>query len=235
MPETGLSLRLRRRGFGISSRRPAGLAQTLLNRVVQLCHVLSPPPITSASETAPRLADAGARWFDAEVRPHEDDLRAYLHRRFPTLSDVDDVVQETFLKTFLAWQKGRLTSARGFLFTVAGNVTVSLFRRRKFISGTPVSELPELCVVEDNANVLETVCTRDELALVAEAIAALPERCRAVAVRRLLRGEDDAAIARELGISEQTVRVQVARAMKKCSGYFHDRGISERSSHEPIR
>jgi RNA polymerase sigma-70 factor (ECF subfamily) len=193
---------------------------------------LSLPPITSAPESAAGLADAGARWFDAEVRPHEDALRAHLRRKYPTLADVDDVVQETFLKTFLAWQNGRLTSARGFLFTVAGNVTVSLFRRRKYISGTPVSELPELCVVEEHANVLETVCTRDELALVAAALADLPERCREVAVRRLLRGCDDAAIAEELGISEQTVRVQVARAMKKCSRYFHERGITERNFHE---
>lgn len=92
------------------------------------------------------------------------------------MPDVDDVVQESYLKAFLAWQRGKLTSVRGFLFTVAGNVSVSLFRRRKYISPTVVSDLPELRVVEDNADVPEIVCSQEEIALVAEAIATLPER-----------------------------------------------------------
>lgn len=186
---------------------------------------------TSSSASAPasdiRSPQARDRWFAEEVRPHEPALRAYLRRRYPTMSDVDDVVQESFLKTFIAWQKGRLTSVRGFLFTVAGNVTVSLFRKQKFVSPLPVSELPPLCVVEDDADVVETVCNQEELALIAEAIASLPDRCRQVAVLRLMSGYECRAIAHQLDISEQTVRVQLSRAMKKCAQYFRDRGIPE--------
>lgn len=183
----------------------------------------------SASDSAADACtvEARDRWFAEEVRPHEPALRAYLLRRYPTMSDVDDVVQESFLKAFLAWQKGRLTSVRGFLFTVAGNITVSLFRRQKFISPTPVSELPPLWVVQDDAGVVENVCSQEELALIAEAIASLPERCRQVAVLRLVYGRECPAIARELDISEATVRVQLSRAMKKCAQYFRDRGIPE--------
>ena len=75
--------------------------------------------------------------------------------------------------------------------------------------------------------VLGDVCSREELALIATAIADLPERCRQVAVLRLLRGCDCGDIARELGISEQTVRVQLSRAMKKCTHYFRERGLSK--------
>lgn len=32
------------------------------------------------------------RWFFEEVQPHEPKLRAYLRHRFPTLTDVDDIV-----------------------------------------------------------------------------------------------------------------------------------------------
>lgn len=157
----------------------------------------------------------------------EPALRAYLQRRYPTMVDVDDVVQESFLKTFLAWQKGRLTSVRGFLFTVAGNITISVFRRRKFLAPMPVSALPPLSVVEDGVNVVESVCSQEELAFMAEAIAAMPARCRQVAVLRLLRGWECRTIAHELAISEQTVRVQLARAMKKCAQYLRDRGVGE--------
>lgn len=185
-----------------------------------------PHPVSAPDDNG-CAAQAQARWFAEEVKPHEPALRAYLHRRYPGMSEVDDVVQESFLKTFLAWQKGRLTSARGFLFTVAGNVSVSIFRKRKFISATPVSELPALSVIEDDVNVVETVCSQEELDFVAEAIADLPERCRQVAVLRILHGRDCKAIATELGISEQTVRVQLARAMKKCSQFIQERGLVE--------
>lgn len=186
---------------------------------------VSLPHSAPVSDSQSCVAQTQARWFAEEVKPHEPALRAFLHRKFPTMNDVDDVVQESFLKTFLAWQKGRLSSVRGFLFTVAGNATVSFFRKQKFISGTPVSELPALSVLEDDTDVHETVCNREELDLVAEAIASLPGRCREIAILRLLRGLDCRDIAADLGISEQTVRVQLARAMKKCSHYFHERGL----------
>lgn len=159
------------------------------------------------------------------MRPLEPALRAYLHRRYPSMPDVDDVVQESFLKTVLAWQRGRLTSVRGFLFTAAGNITVSLFRRKKFVAPNSLSELPESCAVRDGADVVEAVCSQEELALLAEAIASLPERCREVAMLRLVHGRECHAIAAELGISEQTVRVQLSRAMKKCADYFRERGL----------
>lgn len=166
-----------------------------------------------------------ARWFAEEVRPHEPALRDYLRKKFPTVSDVDDVVQESYLRAFLAWRKGRLTSVRGFLFTVASNFTVSLFRRRKYLSPVPVAEAGPIGAIDDGTDVPETICTREEMALVADAIAALPGRCRQVAVLRLLQGRDYADVAARLGISEQTVRVQVARAMRKCGQYLHERGV----------
>ncbi len=185
----------------------------------------SPSATVAASDS--QSAQARERWFEEEVRPLEPALRAFLNRRYPTLVDADDVVQESFLKTFLAWQRGRLTSVRGFLFTVAGNATISLFRRQKLFAPLPVSELPPVRVIEDDVNVVEDVCSREEIALIAEAIAELPGRCRQVAVLRLLRGCDCGDIARELGISEATVRVQLSRAMKKCAHYFRERGLSE--------
>jgi RNA polymerase sigma-70 factor (ECF subfamily) len=163
------------------------------------------------------------------VGRHESALRAYLRRKFPTFCDVDDVVQESLLKTFLVWQKGGLTSSKGFLFTVANNVVVSLFRKRKYISDTTVNDLPPLRVPVDDIDVFEAVCRIDELALISEAIASLPPRCRQVLVLRLLRGRECTDIAKELFIAEQTVRVLLARGMKKCSEFLRERAKAPRA------
>jgi RNA polymerase sigma-70 factor (ECF subfamily) len=71
--------------------------------------------------------------------------------------------------------------------------------------------------------VVEEVCTRDELQLVGEAIVALPDRCREVVRLRVVAGLDYAAIGKQLGLSEATVRVQMSRGMKKCAQFLRDR------------
>jgi DNA-directed RNA polymerase specialized sigma24 family protein len=51
-------------------------------------------------------------------------------------------------------------------------------------------------VITDNADFVNRVCSQDESADITEAIAGLPERCRKVATRHLLRGIDYKGIAR---------------------------------------
>lgn len=166
-----------------------------------------------------------ARWFAEEVQPHEPALRAYLRHKYPSVPDVDDVVQEAFAKVFAALKAGRLTSAKGLLFRVARNTVVSVFRKRKYISACAVSESAELGVLESDTDVAETVCSNDELELISEAIASLPARCRDVVMLRLMHGQDYRDIALELGLSESTVRVQVTRGMKKCTEFLRTRGV----------
>src|SRR5262245_37121045 len=43
-----------------------------------------------------------ARWFAAEVQPHEPTLRAWLAQRFQGLAEIDDVVQEACLRVLRA-------------------------------------------------------------------------------------------------------------------------------------
>ena len=185
-----------------------------------LPRVSSPP---RSSELSPGADQT--RWFAEELQPHEPALRAYLHRKFPTLADVDDFVQESFLKAYLAHRDGRLTSVKGFLFHVARNSVVSFFRKQKFISPITVSELGPLHVLEDDADVFGCVCTKDELELITAAMVDLPDRCREIVMLRVLRGLDSGEVARRLGLAEATVRVQLARGMKRCSEFLRHRGV----------
>ena len=69
---------------------------------------MSPPP----NPHAPAVEDA--RWFAEEVQPYEAALRAYLHGRFPSLPDQDDIVQDTYARLLRARAAGwpRQTSSR---------------------------------------------------------------------------------------------------------------------------
>ena len=58
------------------------------------------------------------RWFADQVRPHEAALRCYVRSAFPSL-DVDDIVQESYLKLLRVRAAGRIISTKAYLFAIA--------------------------------------------------------------------------------------------------------------------
>jgi RNA polymerase sigma-70 factor (ECF subfamily) len=171
-----------------------------------------------------------SQWFKEEVHPHEPALRAWLHRRYPSLSDVDDVVQESYLRLLWARQQGPISSAKAYLYAIARNAALGIFRKRKLISPESVDNLEGSCISNGAGDVVEIVSSHQEFALALDAIEGLPPRCREIVVLRAVNGLSHREIAQKLGLSEQTVRVQVARGMKKCAEFLRQRGVHGRTS-----
>lgn len=171
-----------------------------------------------------------ARWFAKEVQPHEPDLRVYLRRQFPSLNNIDDMVQDSFVQLVRAHKARPIDCVRAYLFTIASNTAKALLRRPKIFATNPLTDSTVLNVAEENGDVAEKVCTREETAILVEAIDALPGRCREVFILRKLRRVPQKEIARQLGISEQTVQVHVARGAHKCGEFLRRRGVIHRFS-----
>ena len=102
------------------------------------------------------------RWFMEEVQPHESSLRSWLRGGFPTLPDVDDIVQESYARLIRARQVGKVGKvgyAKAYLFTTARNAALNFFRRRKVVSIVGVADMAELSVLDDRPGVAETVAS----------------------------------------------------------------------------
>jgi RNA polymerase sigma-70 factor (ECF subfamily) len=184
--------------------------------------VSSPPP-DNDSTTGP-----SRRWYLEEVRPHEPALRAWLRARFPWLTDVDDLVQESVARLWRRSTRSNLPpvrSAKATLYSIARNAAVDQARRHAVVSIEPVADLASLAVL-DGADTVEAVSTRQELELLAGAIRQLPTRCRQVLTLTKVYGLSEREVAERLGISEHTVRTQVVRGLEKCTDYFRSRGIT---------
>ena len=65
-----------------------------------------------------------ARWFAEEVQPHQGELHAFLHTRFPALTETDDLVQESYARLIRAREAGRISYVKAFLFTTARNLAI---------------------------------------------------------------------------------------------------------------
>lgn len=151
-------------------------------------------------------------------------LRGFLHRSLGNSADVDDVLQDVFLKIHRgAAQLGGEAHVSGWVFTVARNAVVDFGRRRRGSSPAPDEEPaaesePDLSTHAEIAGGLR--------ALIAE----LPEKYARAIVLVDLEGKPFQEAARVLGLSVSGAksRVQRARAMvrdalMRCCHFVLDR------------
>lgn len=178
-----------------------------------------PNPAPSASEQT--------RWFLEEVQPHESKLRGWLHARFPSLPDVDDLVQEAYARLVRAHARGDVANPKSYLFATARNAALDIFRRNKVISFERVEEIDDRSVLEQSPDVAETLSRTQDLELLAEAVQALPQRCRHVLVLQKIHGLSYREIAARLGISERTVNAQIAKGVLRCRDFVRARQEQE--------
>ena len=177
-----------------------------------------------------------ASWFAQHIQPHEAALRAYLLKRFPTLPDHDDLLQESYLRTLRAHERGRVACARAYLFITARNVAIDLFRRRRGCASEALSDRAERVLLNEAPEIGECLEREQRHKLLLEAILSLPERCRQVMMLRHIEGLAYKDIATRLGISPETVKVHMIKGVKDCTRYFHQRGLLQpavRTTEEP--
>jgi RNA polymerase sigma factor (sigma-70 family) len=164
--------------------------------------------------------------FEHCVLVYEGQIRSFLRHYFAESNDIEDCLQETYARLLEMTPEARASVRHwhGFVFTAARNVGLNMLRRRRVISLDAVAELDASDVFIDNGpTTFEEVNARQELALLRHAIAALPERCRQVFVLRKVHGLPQREIARQLGISENTVEQHVAKGVRTIARFIFDR------------
>lgn len=208
-PNDERSCRSRKRNFGIRQ------SARLIRRQADAFRTGQPVDPDSADSS---------RWFVTEVQPHRAALRAWLLARFPTLPDVEDLVQETFARVLRARDAGPIRSTRALLFATARNLALDAVRRQRVVSFEPVTDDTDPSVLTDSADVISTVNKQQELELLTRAIQSLPERCRQILTLRTAYGLTQKQIAARLGVSESTVEKQTAVGIRLCAEFFASRG-----------
>jgi RNA polymerase sigma factor (sigma-70 family) len=179
---------------------------------------MSSPISTSASAPTDQ-----SQWFKSEVHAHDGQLKSYLRGKFPSVQDVDDVVQESYLKVWKARMQNPIQSAKSFLFQVARHLAIDRIRRDKVRAVEPLPDFEVSSVLDDSPGVAEVACSREELRILAQAIHALPPRCREVIILRQIEGIPQREIAQRLNLSELTVQTHVVNGLRRVESFLHER------------
>jgi RNA polymerase sigma factor (sigma-70 family) len=168
-----------------------------------------------------------ARWFAEEVYPHDGLLKAWLRTAFPAArQEVDDVVQESYLRLWRRHTAKPIARAKAFLFTTARHLAIDWHRRGASFSVTPLSSFETSSVLDQALHAADALTLQEKYDLLAEAVAALPNRCYEVIVLHKLKGLSQKEVATRLRLSERTVANHTRVAVQKCEDYLRRRGVT---------
>lgn len=179
-------------------------------------------------ESAPPCAApvSQADWFKVEVHAHDGQLKSWLRGQFPSVrSEVDDVVQESYLRIWKTKTERPILSAKSFLFTIARNLAINLLRRGKVAPMEANRDLDSLSVLDNGPTAVELLTEHEKMEVLSDALVALPARTRAIFILHKFEGLPQAVVARQLGVSEKSVEYQVARGLRLCEEFFRARGL----------
>ena len=149
---------------------------------------------------------------------YEDELRRFFTKHLHNAADVDDCLQETFLKMWKSVPQSELRDdIRGYVFTVALNVMRDR-RRRDLVRNRDLHE-----EVSDSLEAVRTGEIEDQLywnealRLLEGELKNLRPSTRKIFLMYHLENKTYVDIANEFGISVRTVEREVARALQHMS------------------
>jgi RNA polymerase sigma-70 factor (ECF subfamily) len=151
-------------------------------------------------------------WFEREVLPLEAALMQYLQHNWRNKSDIADLRQDIYVRTYEAALKGIPESPKAFVFAIARNLLIRRVRREQIVPFEAVSDFDALGMAIDTPGPENTLIARDELRRLQSALDRLPPRAREAFVMQQVDGLTHREIAARMGINERTVQTHLRDA-----------------------
>lgn len=153
-------------------------------------------------------------------------LRRHLARavsRIVPPRDIEDIVQETYVRVCQVDPSETIRHPRSFLYRIACNIALDHAKRAELrltdsmdAGSDDEPSLDAMCSVDDT---YDQVAAKQEFEFFCEAVRQLPVQCRRVFVLRKVYGYSQKEIADTLSLSENTVEKHIAHGIKR-TGYF---------------
>ncbi|MBS0503763.1 MAG: RNA polymerase sigma factor [Proteobacteria bacterium] len=175
------------------------------------------------------MADDAPSGLAALFEAHRAELLRFLAARTGNAVEAEDLAQELWLRAHRA-PSGPVANGRAYLFRVANNLVLDQVRervrRQKRDHSWHAAEYGEPGTAGDapdaRADIEGAAFEREEAALLASAIANLPEGARRAFRLHKIDGLSHAEVAAELGISKSGVEKHIALAMRHLRAALSD-------------
>ncbi len=147
-------------------------------------------------------------------------LKKFLSRFLREQQDIEDVVQEAYLRAYAAEQDKVIEHPKAFIFQIAKNLALTELTRKARQVTDYIDDVDEAMTEVVAPTTEEEVEARESIALFCEAVAALPERRRRVCLLRKVHGLPHREIAERLNITVSAVEKHLRKGMLSCRAYI---------------
>ena len=151
-------------------------------------------------------------------------LKSVISRYLKRPEDVEDIVQEVFVRTYAAKRKSGILNLRAYFFTTARNLSL---KHKALHANKMTDQLEDLGISEvyDYRTSLENRYEANEqFSIFCEAVRELPPQCRRVLILKKVYGLSHSEIAERLNITVSTANQHLAKGIAKCTLYMRERG-----------
>jgi RNA polymerase sigma factor (sigma-70 family) len=178
-------------------------------------------------------------WFLNQIFQHRKALHRYLGKLTSGAEDLEDLVQEAYVRIYAVADYHQVESPKALLFRIAHNLAVERARRQKAQATDTVGDLETLSVFSNEAPPDEQTDARRRFESFCAAVDRLPPLCRRVFVLRKVHKLSHAEISEVLGVSESTIEKHVAKGLVRCRDYLRELGLLDvvdtRTRSRPLR
>ncbi len=187
-----------------------------------------------------KKAEKGHDYSDAQASLKEifienyQGLKSAISRYIKRPHDVEDIVQETFVKSYQAQQSTSIDNIKAYLFTTARNLSFKhhALHANKVTDYLEDLGLPE--VINETARLEDEIEAHQQFSIFCEAVRELPLQCRRVFILKKVYGLSHEEIAQRLDISISTANQHLAKGMARCTIYMREKGYLDKVTHHEL-
>jgi len=159
---------------------------------------------------------------DKLYRDHHSWLLGWLRRKLRCPHDAADLSHDTFLRLLKGGEAGDLREPRAYLLVIANRLLINRNRRRQ-VEEEALRQVTLLLARHERRGPAATVVSRDLLAQVMLLLTEeLPDKPRRAFLMARVDGMSYRAIARQLEVSESSVKQYLAKALAHCHARLYD-------------
>jgi RNA polymerase sigma factor (sigma-70 family) len=173
------------------------------------------------------MADERHEWFLNQIFRHRTALHRYLRKFTYGAEDIEDLIQETYVRLYALADYRAVDSPKALLFRIAHNLAVERARSRKTQATESMADLELLDVYSTEVPADEQLDSRRRFESFCAAVDRLPPLCRRVFVLRKVFKLSHAEISEVLGVSHSTIEKHVAKGLLRCRDYLRELGLLE--------
>lgn len=155
--------------------------------------------------------------WSAVFAEHRPQLLRAAFKVLGNMQWAQDVVQDSYLKLTEAGDMFELRQPLAYLFQIVRNLAIDAHRRSALESRVFVGEEDGIAIPASSGTPESLAVSRQDLRIVAEALATLPERTRNAFELHRLGGLTQREVGEQLGVSITLVNFMIRDAMTHCA------------------